>query len=301
MTPNVSVLLPVYNCEAYITEAIDSILGQTFKDFELVIINDGSTDSSEEIILSYSDHRIRYEKNALNSGIITTLNRGLRLCRGKYIARMDADDISYPTRLQKQVDFLDSHSEIGVLGSAVQCFSSSGLGEIMCYETNPHKLFSSFLFAESSMLAHPAVMMRRDLFLANDIQYSDSYLHAEDYSLWNELKYVSQLSNLEEPLLLYRLHGDSISCSFCQAQTEARAKIALSEYKKLIREDLHEYENMSAKDIFVHLKIRQLNKLFWALTRNIGLSNAMILIFNSLLKAKVFPIIIKLKNSLKRR
>lgn len=301
MKPTVSVLLPVYNCEAFITEAIDSILGQTFKDFEFVIINDGSTDSSEEIILSYSDDRIRYEKNAVNLGIITTLNRGLQLCRGKYIARMDADDISYPTRLQKQVDFLDSHPQIGVLGAAVQCFSSDGLGKLMRYETNPNKLFCSFLFAESSMLAHPAVMIRRDLFLANDIQYSDSYLHAEDYSLWNELKYVSQLSNLDEPLLLYRLHANSISGSFCQAQTEARAKIALSEYKKLIREDLQEYENMSAKDIFLHLTFCHLSKLFFSLIRYVGFFNAIGLLFKSLLNVKFIPIIIQLKNSLKIR
>ena len=108
--PLVSVLMAVYNGEKYLLEAIESILNQTYTNFEFLIINDGSTDSTEEIILSYSDQRIRYIKNEQNLKLIASLNKGLDLAKGKYIARMDADDISLPDRLEKQVNFLERNS-----------------------------------------------------------------------------------------------------------------------------------------------------------------------------------------------
>ena len=119
--------MPVYNGERYLREAIDSILNQTFKDFEFLIINDGSTDLSVEIIESYADKRISLAHNGQNLGLITTLNRGFDLACGEYIARMDCDDISLPDRLEKQVVFMDNHPEIGICGSWVSAISDEKL------------------------------------------------------------------------------------------------------------------------------------------------------------------------------
>ena len=118
----VTVLMPVYNGEMYLREAIDSILHQTFTDFEFLIINDGSTDNSETIILSYDDSRIRYEKNDSNLKLIATLNKGIELAKGKYIVRMDADDISIPDRIEKQVAFLEKNPDVGICGSWFTAF-----------------------------------------------------------------------------------------------------------------------------------------------------------------------------------
>ena len=114
----ISIILPAYNAEKYLKEAIDSILAQTYTNFELIVINDGSTDKTEEIILSYQDSRIRYIKNEKNLKLIRTLNKGIGLAKGKYIARMDADDISLPHRLKEEVEFMEAHPNIGEIGRA---------------------------------------------------------------------------------------------------------------------------------------------------------------------------------------
>lgn len=115
--PAISVLMPVYNSEKYLNEAIESILNQTFVDFEFIIINDASNDNSENIIESYQDSRIKYFKNEKNLGVAKTLNKGLKLAQGKYIARMDSDDISLPERLYKQFKFMEVYNDIDVCGS----------------------------------------------------------------------------------------------------------------------------------------------------------------------------------------
>ncbi len=115
--PRVTVLMSVYNGEKYLREAIDSILNQTFKDFEFLIIDDGSTDSSADIIRSYTDFRIRLIQNEKNIGLTRSLNKGLKLAKGEYIARMDVDDISLPIRFEKQVSFLDKYEDVKLVGS----------------------------------------------------------------------------------------------------------------------------------------------------------------------------------------
>ena len=116
-SPQISVVMPAYNAEKYITEAIDSILFQTFKDFEFIIINDASTDSTKDIIESYKDPRIKLVNNEQNKGVAKSLNIGISVACGKYIARMDADDIALPERFQKQFDFMEQHPNIDVCGS----------------------------------------------------------------------------------------------------------------------------------------------------------------------------------------
>src|ERR1017187_7276972 len=122
-SPYITVLMPVYNAAPFLREAIDSILNQTFKNFELLIINDGSTDNCEEIILTYKDPRIRYIKNETNIKLISTLNKGIKLSKGKYIVRMDADDISFPDRIEKQVNYMETNPAIALCGT---WFSSFG-------------------------------------------------------------------------------------------------------------------------------------------------------------------------------
>lgn len=196
--------MPAYNAEKYLREAIDSILSQTFTDFEFIIINDGSTDSTKDIILSYTDPRIIYLENEQNSGICVTLNKGLDAARGTYIARMDADDISLPDRFQKQVAYLSTHPEIGVLGTDIEVFGDS----IQPYEFRqlhtPEECSAGLIF--NSCFAHPSVMMRRHVLESFNLRYKDKFRGLEDYELWWQLNKLCKLNNLPEILLRYRHH-----------------------------------------------------------------------------------------------
>jgi glycosyltransferase involved in cell wall biosynthesis len=205
--PLVSVIMAVYNGEKFLREAIESILNQTYANFEFLIINDGSTDLTEEIILSYSDLRIRYIKNETNLKLIASLNKGLDLANGKYIARMDADDISLPKRLEKQVDFLEENQEIGVLGTGVKTIGLENNYEVHFKQGHNQIRFELFFH---NYLHHPTVMLRNDLIKKNKIYY-ESYLHAEDYALWVKLTEFTKIEILAEILLNYRIHESNIS------------------------------------------------------------------------------------------
>lgn len=165
--PKVTVLMPVYNGEEYLREAIESILFQSFGNFEFLIIDDGSTDDSINIIASYTDPRIRVITNGENIGIARALNKGIELARGKYIARMDSDDISLPKRFEKQVDFLDKNPEIGIVGSWIKTFGGRKT-IILAHPCNPEMVRIFFLF--DSPLAHPTVMMRREFLKKNNLR-----------------------------------------------------------------------------------------------------------------------------------
>ncbi len=195
--------MPVYNGEAFLREAIDSILSQELTGFELIVVNDGSTDKSEDIILSYKDPRIVYVKKEKNSGIIDTLNLGLEKSQGKYIVRMDADDVSLPGRFAKQVAFMEEHPVVGAAGTAYRSISAKGSKNFYVY-TEPEALRTLLLF--NSCLCHPSVIIRKDVLTENKIRYSDHYKHAEDYDLWVQISKVSKLTNLPEILLNYRHH-----------------------------------------------------------------------------------------------
>jgi len=205
--PLVSVIMAVYNGEKFLREAIESILNQTYANFEFLIINDGSTDLTEEIILSYSDLRIRYIKNETNLKLIASLNKGLDLANGKYIARMDADDISLPKRLEKQVDFLEENQEIGVLGTGVKTIGLENNYEVHFKQGHNQIRFELFFH---NYLHHPTVMLRNDLIKKNKIYY-ENYLHAEDYALWIKLTEFTKIDILPEILLNYRIHESNIS------------------------------------------------------------------------------------------
>ena len=206
--PRVTVLMPVYNGVQHLREAIESILGQTFRDYEFLIINDGSTDASESIIRSYDDPRIRLVNNETNLKLIATLNKGLGLARGEYVARMDCDDISLPERLQKQLSFLDSNSSVAIVGSWCRTIGGEKT-KLLRYPQNRDKLKCSLLFG--SPLAHPTVIFRRELFQRHAFWYDPAFLHAEDYELWVRVAESFDLGMLPEVLLRYRVHEGQVT------------------------------------------------------------------------------------------
>ncbi len=204
----VTVLLPVYNGEKYLREAIDSILNQTYTDFEFLIINDGSTDRTEEIILSYTDPRINYVKNEQNIKLIATLNKGLKLAKGKYIARMDGDDVSLPARLEKQIGYMEKHPEIGLCGSYIQTLEA-GSEYIIKYQTESDQIKFRLLF--DTHFPHPAAVLRKSVLTENNLEYELKYIHAEDYVLWNRMALHTGLHNIPEVLVLKRSHDEQVS------------------------------------------------------------------------------------------
>lgn len=208
-SPRVTVLMPVYNAENYLDEAIDSILKQTFNNFEFLIINDGSTDKSVKIIEKYKDSRIKLINNEKNKGLVYTLNKGLSLAKGEYIARMDADDISLFKRLETQVSFLDENPEIGIVGTYVEFFGENIKRQVWRPPTEMPEIKVSLFFG--STFAHPTVMIRRKLFKTYKLKYNESYKSAEDYGLWQEAEKHFKLKNIPEVHLKYRISESSIT------------------------------------------------------------------------------------------
>jgi len=222
--PAVSVLLPVFNAERYLGAALESVLAQTFTDFECVIVDDGSTDTSPTILAHHAarDGRIRIIRQE-NMGIVAALNRGLAECSASLVARMDADDICLPQRLATQLDYLNRHPEVVAVGTAFQLISAAGvLGPVVQHPTSAEAIRRGL--QSGNRLGHPTVLMRRDAVLAAG-GYREALRHAEDYDLWTRLAEGYQLANLPECLLLYRIHGGQISWS--QAEAQAMATLAV--------------------------------------------------------------------------
>ena len=200
--------MPVFNGAKYIKEAIQSVLNQTFIDFELIIVNDGSTDESAEIVCSFSDKRIRFFENETNKGIVFTRNFAIEKSCGKYIAIFDCDDIMLPEKLQKQVDFLEQNSNFAMVGSSIEMIDerSVSIGKHIYnipVELLKTRLFFDNYFAQSSML------IRRDVL--KKYFYDENFLQAEDYFLWSQIAQNHKIANLEEILIKYRVHNQSIS------------------------------------------------------------------------------------------
>jgi len=209
-TPRVSVVMPVHNGGPYLEAAVDSILGQTLGDLEFVIIDDGSTDSTGEVLRRYAaaDHRIRVYSQA-KAGLVASLNRGCKAARAGYIARMDADDVAFPQRLERQVEFLDREPDVAVVGSAVLRIDEAGrpLTRNVC--PTSHADIAAAL-REYTCFTHPSVMMRTAAWTAVG-GYRHAYGPAEDYDLWLRLSERYRLANLPEPLLQYRVYPGQLS------------------------------------------------------------------------------------------
>lgn len=206
--PRITVLLPVFNGAAFLRPAIDSILGQTYRDFELLIIDDGSTDASREIAASYADPRIHRLENGRNLGLIATLNRGLDQARGEFIARMDADDLSFPDRFARQVGFLDRHPEVGVCGTWYE--RAAPEGTTLMRPPGEDSLIR-LLLTFDTVFAHNTIMLRRDFLERHGLRYDPACPYAEDYDFWVRCARHTRLANIPEVLLHYRYHPDNTS------------------------------------------------------------------------------------------
>ena len=207
-TPRISIVMSVYNSEKYLREAIDSILKQTFKDFEFIIINDGSTNGTREILESYNDPRIILIHQE-NMGLTKSLNKGIARAKGQYIARQDADDISHPERLEKQIDFLERHMNVTLLGTAIEMIDEKGT---YLYAVKPPTSDSSVRkgIKQKNYFCHGSIMFRRQSFFELG-GYREFFFTTQDYDLW--LRFIEKFEARNLPTLLYKHRISSISTS----------------------------------------------------------------------------------------
>ena len=227
--PKVTVLMAVYNGDKYLCESVDSILGQTYTDFEFIIINDGSTDNTLGRLESYSDPRITVFSQK-NQGLTKSLNTGIARSRGDYIARMDADDISLPERLEKQVALMDNEPDVGVCGTWVETIGELG-GNVWRHPIDNDIIKSRLLF--HSALVHPSVMMRRKFLEKNGLHYNEDIHQSQDYDLWVRCAQFFSLRNLPEVLMNYRLHSGQIGKRHAENQSEMASLIQKNQLGKL--------------------------------------------------------------------
>ena len=181
--PVVTVLMSVYNGEKYLRQAIDSILNQTLRDFEFVIYDDCSNDSTAEIINSYSDTRIVYRRNSSNKGLTANLADGVKRSAARYIARMDADDVAYSNRLKRQVEWMDVHPEITILGTPVKYFSVSPGDGALSEQPQDDATIKARLFIDFTLM-HPSIMIRRDDLVNRGINYNTDFRYSQDHALY---------------------------------------------------------------------------------------------------------------------
>jgi glycosyltransferase involved in cell wall biosynthesis len=224
--PLTTVLMPVYNGELFVRDAIASILHQTYREFELLIIDDGSTDGTPNIL---SDHQQRDSRIVVhrqdNQGLIATLNRGLSIARGTFIARMDADDIALPRRLAKQVAFLSKRPDVGILGTAYWLIEESGRHiDLKRFPASDLHIRWANLLAPA--FGHPTVMVRRDLLVNHKLRYDPAFPDVEDYELWRQVLRHSRGANLGDALLERRDHPGSISNRHREAQLLSNDRLA---------------------------------------------------------------------------
>ena len=215
INPVISVIMPVYNAEKYVKSAIESILSQSFQDFELLIFNDCATDNSLTIIQSFSDPRIKLFSSLKNLGYLIHLNKGIDLAQGKYIARMDADDISMPQRFEKQVAFMDAHKDYGLVGTWAQILDSEQHVK-PCVEDMAIRL----QLLKMNQFFHSSVLIRKSILTNNHLYYNKEFYTAEDYELWVRISSFCKIGNLNEFLVKYRIHDEQISSIYNKNQIE---------------------------------------------------------------------------------
>lgn len=226
--PRISVIMPVYNNAIYLQEAINTILWQTLNDLELIIIDDGSTDGSAGIIHEIQDTRVKKVFHTENMGIVTSLNQGLDLSQGEYIARMDSDDAAALNRLEVQAYFMDQNPTIDICGTG---YTSNYLGPVKLNPMHHEEIKVWLLF--NCCILHPSVMMRRSSIDRLGIRYDYNYPHAEDYELWNRLSSCAKLANLPHNLMYYRAHEGQISNKYRVIQDHSARNIRQRQLSQL--------------------------------------------------------------------
>jgi glycosyltransferase involved in cell wall biosynthesis len=223
-SPLVSVVISIYNNDWFLVEALQSILNQTYSNFEILIVDDGSTDNSLELIHNFTDERIKVITNQQNIGLTRSLQKAVRLSQGKYIARMDGDDISLIDRLRKQVDFLEKYQNIGIVGTPCILFDNDN-PNIGIYSVPSDDLEIRWRSLLTNPFAHPTIMFRKELVDTYDLNYDDSFSVAQDYELWTRFLKYTKGANLTEPLVKYRI-GQGITKTKRNLQLETNDRIA---------------------------------------------------------------------------
>lgn len=239
--PKVSVLMPVYKTnEKYLREAIESILGQTFEDFEFLILDDCPEDDREEIIKSYKDKRIKYSKNEKNLGITPSRNKLIDMAKGEYLAVFDHDDVSLPERFEKQVQYLDEHQDVGVVSSNVKSLIKNRIS------INPIDDYNiKMALVRTCALCHPAAMIRKSVLINNNIRYEERFSPAEDYALWCRLIPFTNFYNIPEVLFHYRDHAENTSHK--QEEKMQQATLSIWSFVKVENPALYEEFLLKAK------------------------------------------------------
>lgn len=236
--PKITVLMPVYNGEKFLHKAVESILSQTFEDFEFLIINDASTDNSRDIILSYCDPRIRLIENKRNMGLTFSLNKGLKLAHGEFVARIDADDVSLPQRLEKQLRYITEYTDVGMVSCWYDVIDENGgristAKSVFTYED----IYYNLTFY--NCLGHSTVLFNKKLVLSLG-GYDETYKKAEDYALWYKLSRVSRIEILTEVLVKMRKHSSNISYVFKDEQDHYAYELFRNNVKNLLPEKINE-------------------------------------------------------------
>ena len=292
---DVSVIMPAFNAEKYVAEAASSIFDQTFTNFELIVVNDGSTDRTLEILNAIADDRLRILSNDNNMGVVKSLNKGIAEARGRYIARQDADDISLPERLQKQFEYLEKHPEIALLGTGRKTMSGTGIFKKQ-KTILERPTFKNLL--KGNCFSHGSVMIRKKA-LEEVGNYNELFRSSQDYELWLRIAKSFPVANLPEALYILRRHPESVSWKYTHISILYRLlarELALdkvtNEILSQIREDDIEfyYQRLSTENkIFYHqklatsykhsrrhaealqeyLSLKQLQGLDWNIMRNI--------------------------------
>lgn len=231
-TPRIAVVLPVYNGEKYIEEAIQSVLDQTFTDFELLVIDDGSTDRTPEVLSSFTDVRLRIVRFPAHRGLVPALNTGISESRSALIARMDADDICMPRRFERQVRFLETHPEVSICGTWMREFGEHDA--LSRPPTEPEEVRAGMFFGW--VMSHPTMMMRRSSLEQFGLTYNEELRHVEDLELLIRASEVIRLANIPEFLMQYRKHDRQVNVVYRQQQREALGNLLVRQLRLLLPE-----------------------------------------------------------------
>jgi len=255
--PAITVLMSVFKADRHLPLAVESVLSQDFQDFELLVMDDGSADDMGALFARHANERISLHRNEANLGLTRSLNRGLALARGRYIARMDADDICLPGRLRLQFEYMQLHPEVGLLGGQANCINEAG--GLVFQERHPtaeHLLRWLLIFLNPFW--HPSVMLRTAVLRAAG-GYDESIPYAQDYELWARLAKRTRLAQLEEPVLLYRIHAKSVTCSRGAEQEACALRVSRESLGALGLDGVSDDLIRGAREVLIQLPVVHAN------------------------------------------
>lgn len=266
-TPLVTVIMPVYNAELYLKESIESILYQTYKNIELIIVNDGSIDNSEKVISTFKDSRIKLISRA-NKGVSASRNEAIEKSKGKYIAMQDADDISIDTRIDKQVRFLESHNQFGLVGCNYHVIEADDSRIILTTDvfTHPDDLMLAEVF--SNQFGQGCIMGRSNILKKH--KYNENMKYAEDYDLWTRIVKVTKSSNLSEPLYKWRQHPMSATSTNPKQMQEKYYYVRDREFRHFLKHK-RSYRQLSYHPQTIHGGLKRYHEMKNTLLRDMAL------------------------------